>query len=62
VFRDGVAEKYPAVEIDGDREEIKEDNIAVMIRNEIAGFLDGAPHLDLNCYLPVNDMLVAVRG
>jgi predicted dehydrogenase len=62
VFRDGVAEKYPAVEIDGDREEIKEDNIAVMIRNEIAGFLDGAPHLDLNGYLPVNDMLVAVRG
>ena len=62
VFRDGVAEKYPAVEIDGHREEIMEDNIAVMIRHEIAGFLDGAPHLDLDGYLPVNDMLVAVRG
>ncbi len=62
VFRDGVAEKYPAVEIDGHREEIVEDNIAVMVRHEIAGFLDGAPYLDLEGYLPVNDMLVALRG
>jgi DNA-directed RNA polymerase subunit RPC12/RpoP len=58
VFRDGIPEKYPAVVINGQREDIIEDNIAVMVRREIAGFLDGAPYLDLDGYLPVNAMLV----
>lgn len=62
VFRDGTVEKYPAIETDGCREQILEDNIAVMIRREIAGFLDGAAYLDLDHYLPVNAMLVALRG
>lgn len=62
VFHDGVAAKYPAVEIDGHREEIVEDNIAVMVRQEIAGFLDGASYLDLDGYLPVNEMLLTLRG
>ncbi len=58
LFRDGVPAKYPAVVIDGHREDIAEDNIAVMVRHEIAGFLDAAPYLDLDGYLPVNDMLL----
>lgn len=62
VFRDGVPAKYPAVVIDGHREEIAEDNIALMIRHEIAGFLDAAPYLDLDGYLPVNDMLLLLCG
>jgi len=62
VFRNGVADKYPAVEIDGHRQEIIEDNIAVMVRHEVAGFLDGGSYLDLEGYLPVNDALVALRG
>ncbi len=61
VFRDSVPAKYPAVVIDGHREEIREDNIAVMVRHEIAGFLDGAPHLDVDGYLPVNEMLLMLR-
>lgn len=58
VFHNGVPAKYPAVVIDGHREDITEDNIAVMVRHEIAGFLDAAPYLDLDGYLPVNDMLL----
>ena len=58
VFRDSVPAKYPAVVIDGRREDIAEDNIAVMVRHEIAGFLDAAPYLDLDGYLPVNEVLL----
>jgi len=61
VFREGVPAKYPAVVIDGHREGIMEDNIAVMVRHEITGFLDAAPHLDLDGYLPVNEMLLSLR-
>lgn len=62
VFREGVPTKYPAVVIDGHREDIIEDNIAVMVRQEIAGFLDEAPHLDISDYLPVNQMLLTLLG
>jgi len=62
VFRDGIAEKYPAVDIDGHRTEIVEDNIAVMVRQEINGFVDGGSYLDLEGYLPINEALVALRG
>lgn len=62
VFRDGIAEKYPAIETDGRREEILEDNIAVMVRQHIACLLDEGPYLDLDRYLPVNDTLVTIRG
>jgi hypothetical protein len=62
VFRDGVPVKFPAVVIDGLRKDIPEDNIAVMVRREIAGFLDAEPYLDLDGYLPVNDMLLLLCG
>lgn len=62
VFRDGAAEKYPAIETNGRREEIVEDNIAVMVRQHIAGFLRKGPYLDLDGYLPVNEMLVKLHG
>ncbi len=62
VFRDGIAEKYPAVDIDGHRREIVEDNIAVMVRQEINGFVDGKSYLDCQGYLPVNEALVGLRG
>lgn len=60
IFREGVPVKYPAVVIDGHREDITEDNIALMVRHEIAGFLDAAPYLDLDGYLPVNSMLITL--
>lgn len=60
IFHDGVVDKYPAVEIEGHRSEIIEDNIAVMVRREIAGLTDGASCLDIDSYLPVNDILVAI--
>jgi hypothetical protein len=62
VFNTGVPSRYPAVAIDGCREEIAEDNIAVMVRREIAGFLDKAPYLAITGYLPVNDMLLLLCG
>jgi predicted dehydrogenase len=62
VFQDGIAEKYPAVEVDGHRKEIVEDNIAVMVRQEITGFLEGAAYLEIDGYLPVNNSLVALHG
>ena len=58
VFLHGVPAKYPSVVIDGHREDFTEYNIPVMRRHEIAGFLDAAPYLDLDGYLPVNDMLL----
>jgi len=60
VFTAGIAEKLPAIVIDGHREEIAEDNIAVMVRHTIAGMLDGSSYLDLDAYRPVNEMLLAL--
>jgi len=62
VFRDGIAQRYPAVVASGHRQEIPEDNIAVMVQRYVAGFLNGAPHLDLDGYLPINDCLIALHG
>jgi hypothetical protein len=62
IFREGVPAKYPAVVVDGHREDILEDNIAMMVRNEIAGILDAEPYLDLDGYLPVNDTLLLLCG
>ncbi len=62
VFRDGIAEKSPTIQVGGVRREIVEDNIAVMLRQVIGGFQRGVLDLDLASYIPINEMLLAIRA
>ena len=60
IFRDGRTEKQPAIEINGHRIEILEDNILVMVHRHISGRIEGTPYLGIDSYLSVNEALVEI--